>query len=236
MAAEPRRAVPGALPLYRAEPRRGVPRSLVPMFEKTYRETDYRTLPWFSPRPPAWVARAVRQGWVHRGRSLDLGCGAGTLALWLARNGFQATGLDASASAIAIANRRRPRGRRNPEFRVASALDPPFPAGRFDLATDIGLLHTLSPAQRRRYARGLSRVLRPGGDYLLTAFAREERRRNVGPPYRLSVAEVVDLFEPNFEVHRVEGGSRGADGGAPRGYAFHFRRRRSRQPPPGPLW
>ncbi|HEV2448914.1 MAG TPA: class I SAM-dependent methyltransferase [Thermoplasmata archaeon] len=211
-------------------------RSLVAEFEKTYREKDYRSLPWFSARPTPWVARAVRQGWVHRGRSLDLGCGAGTLALWLAQRGFQATGLDASASAIAIANRRRPRGRRNPRFQVASALDPPFAARSFDLATDIGLLHTLSPAQRRRYARGLARVLRPGGDYLLTAFAREERRGDVGPPYRLSVAEVVDLFEPGFEVHRVETGSEWKEDGVPRSYAFHFRRRRSPQPPPGPIW
>lgn len=210
-------------------------RSLVPAFEKTYREKDYRSLPWFSSRPTPWVASAVRKGWVRRGRSLDLGCGAGTLALWLAKNGFQATGLDASASAIAIANRRRPRGQTNPRFRVASALDPPFPARSFDLATDIGLLHTLSPGQRRRYARGLARVVRPGGDYLLTAFAREERRQDVGPPYRLSVAEVVDLFEPSFEVHRVESESQRKDG-RPRSYAFHLRRRRARQPPPRRIW
>jgi SAM-dependent methyltransferase len=213
-----------------------VARSLVPAFEKTYRTQDYRKLPWFSPRPPGWVVYALRQRWIRPSRSLDIGCGAGTLALWLAKRGFSAVGLDASASAVAIAARRRGPGRRNPSFRVGSALALPFPARSFDLATDIGVLHTFSLAQRRRYARSLARVLRPGGSYLTTVFAREEQRIRGGPPYRLSVADVVDLLEPQFELRHFAPGGWWDHRDAPRTYAFHFRRRKGRQPSARPIW
>ncbi|MCI4334261.1 MAG: class I SAM-dependent methyltransferase [Thermoplasmata archaeon] len=209
--------------------------ALTRRFEDRYREQDYRNLPWFSPRPPVWVANAVRRRRVARGRSLDLGCGAGTLVLWLARTGYAAVGLDAAPSAIAAANGRRPAHGRRPRFEVGSVLRLPFPAQSFDLVTDIGLLHTLTPRERQRYAAQLARVLRPGGDYLLMAFAREEQRRRVGPPYRLSVGDVVDLLEPSLEVVSVETMG-GAPAPAPRMNAFHLRRRLRAQPRGRALW
>jgi ubiquinone/menaquinone biosynthesis C-methylase UbiE len=173
---------------------------------------------------------------VARGRSLDLGCGAGTLALWLASVGYEAHGIDLSPSAIAVAKQRSARRARPAHFQVASATELPFPARWADLVTDIGLLHTLSPPRRRVYASELARVVRPGGDYLTVVFAREERRSDIGPPYRLSVGELTDAFEATFEVREVRALPVVAEPEARRFYALHLRRRRRPQPGPGALW
>ncbi|MCI4345357.1 MAG: class I SAM-dependent methyltransferase [Thermoplasmata archaeon] len=205
-------------------------------FERTYSTTDYRKHPWFSERPTEFVAEAVRSGRVRRGRSLDLGCGAGTLALWLARQGYDAFGIDFSPSAVAVATRRAARRKRKARFRVASALDLPFPRGFADLVTDIGLVHTLSPPRREVYASELARVLKPGGDYLTVVFAREDQNDEIGPPYRLSVGELMAAFESALEVQEVHAVPSEPARDARRFYAVHLRRRRSPQPGPGPLW
>lgn len=203
-------------------------------WERTYRETPYRELPWFRQSPNPFLVRLVRAGSLARGRSIDIGCGAGTVALWLARNGYRALGVDISPTAIAAARRRALRRARPPRFEVASAYALPLGDRRADLATDFGCFHTQPPERRAAYAREVARVLRPNGDYVLVAAAREERRRP-GPTHRLSVEEVVKVFEPYFFLVGLEGiASESERPDYPLSYRFHWRRRRGRQPPPFP--
>lgn len=63
-----------------------------------------------------------------RGRVLDIGCGAGRIALYLQRRGLDVTGIDASPRVAAIASRRGVR-----DVRVASACERlPFKRGEFE--------------------------------------------------------------------------------------------------------
>jgi SAM-dependent methyltransferase len=100
---------------------------------------------------------------------LDLGCGPGDNAAYCAQLGYQVTGVDISATAIAMA-RELARGRGlSIDFRVANVLDlAEFANATFDLAMDIGCLHMLVRMQDRgRYLRAVRRVLRPGGAFFL---------------------------------------------------------------------
>ncbi len=55
--------------------------------------TAAKDLPWHRDQPPKLLEKAVRER-PTRGRALDLGCGAGTYAIWLAQQGFEVTGVD----------------------------------------------------------------------------------------------------------------------------------------------
>ena len=66
-------------------------------------------------------------GW-EPGRALDLGCGEGADAVWLAEHGWDVTGLDLSATAIA-----RMRARARDRGLVLDATRERLPAGPFDL-------------------------------------------------------------------------------------------------------
>jgi SAM-dependent methyltransferase len=105
-------------------------------------------------------------------------------------------GVDFAARAIAKARRACARC----ELHVADVTRLGFLDGPFDLALDIGCLHTLAAPARRRYAAGLSRLVRPAGTYLLYAFAPG------GPAVGVSRADVAATFADAFELVSVEEG------------------------------
>jgi SAM-dependent methyltransferase len=224
---------------HRTSPRRvSLPASDRRAWESTYVETDYRELPWYSPRPSPWLVHAVEERWIAPGSNvLDVGCGAGSNVLWLGRHGFRASGVDIAPGAIAAAEARARAARVAVSFRVADVVDLPFPRAAFGAALDSGCFHSLPIRLRPAYATEISRVLRPGSPFLLTWVGREETRWQ-GPPHRPSLAEVASVFEPRFifGVTQFHGpGSRHGwahPGRSLARYTAYLIRRQGRQPAP----
>ncbi len=158
--------------------------------------------PWDSGIPAPELVRALAGQ--PAGRALDLGCGTGTNVRYLAEHGWQATGLDYVARAIAQA-RAKTRGLTPaPTLRVADVtrladLDLPGP---YDLALDMGCYHSLPAAGRRRYGAGLRRWLSPGGQYLLYAFQPSED----GAQWGLTRGQVEAEFADGFTLTGYEQG------------------------------
>ena len=102
--------------------RPGIPPSEAAAWQRTYEKSSYRDLPWFSPRPYGWVRENVVAGVFRpRSRILDLGCGAGTNSLFLARSRFRVSGID-----LAPERSRRPgRGPPAPGFASTSESGTP---------------------------------------------------------------------------------------------------------------
>jgi len=174
------------------------------MWEETYQRTPYRELPWFSPRPYPGVVRAVRERWFRPGTQvLDVGCGAGTNSIFLARAGFRVRGVDLAPAAIAAAGKRAKRAGLRIDFRVADVLHLPFPTASFGGAIDVGCFHTFDPGLRPAFARELARVLRPGARYVLSWIAREHSGPH-GPPHRPGLDEVTQALEDRFSFLRCE--------------------------------
>ena len=91
-----------------------------------------------SPTPPSWdigrpaidLVRAVESGLIKPCRAVDLGCGSGTNAIYLAGKGFDVTGIDLSSTALSIAQKKAQQagGRRSLALgrRVGAAEVGPF--------------------------------------------------------------------------------------------------------------
>jgi len=137
------------------------------------------------------------------GRALDLGCGTGKNAVYLARHGWRAVGVDISRLAILQARWRAFRAEADPKFYRGDVTDLSFLDEPFDLALDIGCLHSLDPADRPPYAAGVIRLTRPGGWYMLYAFT---PRKEHSAPAGIAPEEIADLFVSAFVIERQEGG------------------------------
>src|SRR5438105_13445710 len=84
----------------------------------------------------------------------------------MARHGWDAVGIDFVGRAIAKARRRARDEGVSCTFVVGDVAALALP-GPFDLALDIGCLHSMPTANRAAYETGLARVVRSGGTYLL---------------------------------------------------------------------
>jgi ubiquinone/menaquinone biosynthesis C-methylase UbiE len=97
---------------------------------------------------------------------LDLGCGTGTLALLVKRTepGVKVVGLDADPEMLAQAERKAEAA--GMEIELTEGLSDSLPYGdrSFDLVLSSLFFHHLDPDSKRRTAREIARVLRPGGE------------------------------------------------------------------------
>ncbi len=95
------------------------------------------------------------------GTALDLGCGAGGDAIWLAERGWRVTAVDISANAVRrLAETAEARGLPVSAARVDLASE--FPEGTFDLVS-AQYFHTPFELPRAEVLRKAAHALRPGG-------------------------------------------------------------------------
>jgi SAM-dependent methyltransferase len=105
---------------------------------------------------------------------LDVATGPGYVAAAAAARGADVTGLDFAAAMVAEASRRYPAVK----FQEGDAEDLPFPDAGFDAVTmNFGLLHLGRP---ERAIGEAYRVLRSGGRFGLTVWAKPEEARGFG--------------------------------------------------------
>ena len=136
-------------------------------WDLAYESGDYLEH-WESPHTPQELVAVVSAGLIPAGAAvLDVGCGAGAEAIFLARCGFRAIGVDSSEKALRIARERAAEAGVEVDFHLAEATGLPFPDRSIDFANDRGCLHVIDRDRRADYARELHRVLRPGAPFLL---------------------------------------------------------------------
>lgn len=165
--------------------------------------------------------RAINALPFHEGAVLDLGCAFGFTTRLLKRRGFDATGVDASATYIERARRSDPSG----VYLRCDAARIPLPDQSFDGVLFLDVLEHLP--DERGAIREVARLLRPGGTLALSVpykgplarldslnlYAQLVRRTGRGrfPPEiaatgehrHYSIRELDDLLGADFAIRRV---------------------------------
>ncbi|MEV8227592.1 class I SAM-dependent methyltransferase [Streptomyces sp. NPDC079167] len=135
------------------------------MWDDRYRESDRI----WSGNPNVALVREVEG--LTPGRALDLGCGEGADAVWLARWGWRVTATDISRVALERA------AVHAAEAGVADRIDwqwhdlgASFPGGEYDLVS-AQFLHSMGDLPREEILRRAARAVAPGGVLLIVGHA-----------------------------------------------------------------
>jgi cyclopropane fatty-acyl-phospholipid synthase-like methyltransferase len=156
--------------------------------------------PWDIGGPQPAIVRLVAEGAIE-GAVLDVGCGTGENALYLASRGLDVVGIDAAPTAIARARDKAAARDLRVEFRIADALALDGFGRAFDVAIDCGLFHTFSDADRVRFERSLHATLRPGSRYFVLCF-NEHEHGDLGPR-RVTEREIRETFARRWTVDSI---------------------------------
>jgi SAM-dependent methyltransferase len=127
---------------------------------------------------------------------LDVGCGAGDLAVSIAQRGHSVLGIDLSEEAIEICKGKV--GHLNPEiqplidFRVGNALKPSQYNRQFGSIVDSGFYHLFGETEREQLVGELFKSLSAGGRYYVLGFAINSPLPNA--PKQVTQAEIKQRF------------------------------------------
>jgi SAM-dependent methyltransferase len=157
-----------------------------------YWETRYLRAPhWDAPPPAVFTAALDEEVARHcRGRALDVGCGSGRIALYLAQRELRVTALDVSMLALTRARLRALRAGVSVRFYRGDLFESELQgiAGQVDLLVDVGFFHGLGPSARQRYATRLTQLLgsessvvmmglRPGSDHRVAGIGDDDLKQ-----------------------------------------------------------
>ncbi len=169
-------------------------------WDQVYRKYPPEALPWELGRPRKVLVDLVESGKVKPGKALDICCGMGTNALYMAEKGFQVQGIDISPKATEYAREKAEKAGAEISFSVENAVYLPFADEQFDFVFDMGCFHHISVEERERFLRGVHRLLKPGSKYLVVCFS----YRN-GPAWNhFTKEQLIGYFSPQFKIEQTE--------------------------------
>ena len=151
--------------------------------------------PWEIGRPQAAFVKLADEGRIS-GPVLDVGCGSGEIALFLASRGHRVAAIDLDETALASARLKASQRGGTAEFMSADALFLESLDGLFKTVIDCGCFHSFSDTEREFYLDGLRQVVAVGGTVHLLVLS-ELEPGNYGPR-RVTERELRDLFEDGF--------------------------------------
>jgi len=187
-------------------------------WERKWRTPNYRP-DWLGDAPRPFVLTGFEKGWLKPGLTvLEIGCGLGTSAAWMAEQGAQVLAMDVSQHVIEEARKKFP-NRPGLEFQCADVCAPGKISKVFDVVIDTGCLQHIPASLRDCYRDNLLAWSRTGSRFVVTMHKRE---RSAGE----RLAEIQALFSAHFElVHTEEVPTANTEKLSNLNSVFHFVRR-----------
>lgn len=168
-------------------------------------------MPWHHKDPDFNLVETVRNWPVSPCRLLEIGCGTGTDAIWLAKQGFEVTAADVSDIAIQMASERAQEAGVVIHFLNIDFWQDGLDTGKFDFVFDRGYFHSHKTGKKRKkFAGKVARQLKPGGLWLSLIGSCDSPPRSSGPPMH-SATEIVKGVEPYFEILMLKASRFGSD-------------------------
>jgi len=171
--------------------------------KKTFLQTydwvnSWQDLPWAHDEPTLFLAQVCREK--APGTALDIGCGAGTDSVFLAKQGWDVTSLDFMPKALEYTQQRASETGVSVTPVEADITDWE-PPQQYDLVLDHGLLHNMDRVRYPAYRECVMKALADDGDFVLLHWHPlfpGQPNGKIGPT-RTSREEIKAFFAPDLQ-------------------------------------
>lgn len=134
-------------------------------------EDRNKGIPFFKDRPDENLVEYVSKRHITPGKVLELGCGGGRNAVYLAQQGYAVDAIDISQAAVDWGRERACTHQVEVHFARSNIFDLSLEPGSYDLIYDSGCFHHIYPHRRATFLELVNRTLKPGGYFGLVCFA-----------------------------------------------------------------
>lgn len=156
--------------------------------------------PWDTGKPSGELQRILLERDISPCRALELGCGSGTNAVFLAQAGYDVTAVDVSPLAIERARAKANQAGVPVALFVADLLELPDLGPPFEFVFDRGIYHAVRRNALQGFLDTLERATAPGGIYLTIAGNSNETRPGESGPPRVSAEEICRELSPLMDL------------------------------------
>ena len=129
-----------------------------------------KEIPFFKNKPDENLVNYIENDYIKPGKTLEIGCGPGRNAIYLAQNTFIVDAIDYSNVSIEWAKQRAKKANVSINFHCLSFFDYDMPDEIFDLIYDSGVLHHIKPHRRFEYLKKIWGLLKPDAYFGLVCF------------------------------------------------------------------
>jgi 2-polyprenyl-3-methyl-5-hydroxy-6-metoxy-1,4-benzoquinol methylase len=167
-----------------------------------YKKND---TPWENGLPQQEMQRLF-MSYISPGETvLEIGCGLGTNALWLANAGFKVSAIDLSPTAIEFAKNKSAQAGLAINFQIMDFLKDWRKLSVFNVIYDCAVFHVFQAQQRQEFVEHVASICSTNGHWINISCSKDQSdmiMRTTGvksPPY-LTAQEIVSDIEPYFEL------------------------------------
>jgi ubiquinone/menaquinone biosynthesis C-methylase UbiE len=174
-----------------------------PDWDTVYTTVNLDRIPWNSDKADQELTQLIDSKKIVPRHALDVGCGTGTDAIYLAAKGAEVTAIDISQRAIAFAREKAVKAGVMVNFMVGDFLETEFENETFDFVNDRGFFHIINPSRREEFAAKVSRILKSQGFYYLRCWSDKQEFEGESTPYRISRDIIQHTFSKFFDIGEI---------------------------------
>jgi len=155
---------------------------------------------WDTGHPSTELKRMVETGQIKPCRTVEIGCGTGSDAIYLASQGFDVTAIDIAPTALSIAARKAEQAGVQVNWMLADILNVP-PLEPFDVVYDRGCYHEVRQRDPGAYVAAVKKLTRDRSKVLILAgnANKDTYWRFEGPP-RVKEQDIRSDFTNGFRL------------------------------------
>jgi len=143
-------------------------------FEKVYEKPGWAV--WSHEEPPEELVELVGSKKITPCKVLDIGCGEGFYSIYLAKKGFDVTGIDLSENAVKYAEANAEKAGVKINFKAMDIVNLSEIKEKFDFVLEWAIMHHLKPETREKYVLDVKTLLNKGGKYFSISFSDKDKK------------------------------------------------------------